>query len=513
MKFHILGAINPGSEYSEDVLVQTNLGEEIALSRDSEFLGKPGTRIVAVENHILKLNTEKAGELKAAKIFAEESLRAERRLGVYHPQKTWFVLEQDKVFIPGNLTPRMQPCHEQLQKLDEPSVIAFFSTYFDVYLRTFKEHQIALDEGLSNFGLDSEGRFFYLDDDYYDWNQYTSLSNFLGVLIRQYPGWQLDSWYQLGDLLGQSFVQVIRDLHQLYELDQKLRALLMVNDNQESALQALRDGLLHERHDPRVILNEEETQTNLDFRQKTWAIIADIHGNLPALQAVLAELDKLGVSQGLVLGDLVGYGPFPNECVELIRSRGFKVIMGNHDESASKPEEDLTGMSSMAAVSMKWTRTCLNDENKQWLAKLPRRLQTDDWIAVHGAPVDPGSMYGYIYRLTFRENLDYLAGEGVNLCFYGHTHSQGCYSRSRGTDEWYEAARFLIRRDDEINMICPGSVGQPRNRDNRAQFSLYTPDDKLIEHCRLEYDMTPCLEKLEAEGLPKELANRLKNGI
>ena len=143
--------------------------------------------------------------------------------------------------------------------------------------------------------------------------------------------------------------------------------------------------------------------------QKPLALLADIHANLPALQAVLDVMDQQGIGQALVLGDIVGYGPHPSEVIDVVRQRGFATLKGNHDYAVAE-NQFKKGFSSYAKVAAEWTRTRLDAEELDWLDSLPLYLSQDDWLAVHGAPQDPTYIFGYVYHMTYESNLDHLAG-------------------------------------------------------------------------------------------------------
>ncbi|MGB0734315.1 MAG: metallophosphoesterase family protein, partial [Pontibacterium sp.] len=161
------------------------------------------------------------------------------------------------------------------------------------------------------------------------------------------------------------------------------------------------------------------------------ALISDIHANYTALDHVLYILSQEGIKQGVVLGDIVGYGPDPKECIARVRETGFTVIKGNHDHAiAQQPEQ--TGMSQDAQTVINWTKGQLDDADKAWLAGLPPVLENDEWLAVHGAPTDPHYFYGYIHSATSNANLDCIEAQNRQLCIHGHTHLPGAFVRDQG---------------------------------------------------------------------------------
>jgi len=243
------------------------------------------------------------------------------------------------------------------------------------------------------------------------------------------------------------------------------------------------------------------------------AVIADVHGNAPALEAVLAECARLSVDSYLFLGDAVGYGPKPRECVQrLAELRRAQCIRGNHDHAMGSGVFD-TGMNRLARSCAGWTHEQLSREEREWLVTLPLDAGGDGWLAVHGAPKDPRRFFAYVYELTFEENLEHIARNNVQLCFCGHTHVQFVHERTlaggyrkTGTPEHskLERGRTLL--------INPGSVGQPRDGDVRAAFAVWHREQESVSLHRVPYAVELVVESLRELNLPHELGERLLRG-
>lgn len=245
------------------------------------------------------------------------------------------------------------------------------------------------------------------------------------------------------------------------------------------------------------------------------AILSDIHGNLEALHAVLDDARAQQVEEIYCLGDIVGYGPNPRECVDLVM--GFnRVILGNHDQGALY---DAEGFSSGAERAIFWTRQQLEDPTadpeqtaKRWtfLNELPRTLKEGDLLFVHGSARNPLNEYVFpedIYNLRKLERIFALV---PHLCFQGHTHVPGVFT---------EDGRFLS--PDEIHGRFPlgagkalfnvGSVGQPRDGDPRSCYIILTDD--AVEYRRVAYPFEKTMEKiLKVPELDPFLAQRLREG-
>lgn len=239
--------------------------------------------------------------------------------------------------------------------------------------------------------------------------------------------------------------------------------------------------------------------------------MADIHANLPALQAVLREMEQLGVRQALVLGDIVGYGPHPRECIATIRDRGFPVIKGNHDHAVAEGQF-AKGFSAHARRVAEWTRERLDAEDLRWLAELPPYLQHHNWLAVHGAPQDRQFFSAYVYHMTYESDLDDLADRQIPICFHGHSHVAGVYFRKRGLDGLSKDRRQSLQEYSHC-LVCPGSVGQPRDNSGAAAcFALYQAHERQLTFYRIAYDVDATANDMLANDFPPILAHRLREG-
>jgi predicted phosphodiesterase len=240
---------------------------------------------------------------------------------------------------------------------------------------------------------------------------------------------------------------------------------------------------------------------------RPFALLADIHSNAAALEAVLAELDRDGITEALVLGDLVGYGPEPGECIRLIRERGYSVLMGNHDYGVAHGEFQ-KGFSSHGRQVAEWTAACLSQDDMEWLAALPNTLTGDGWMAVHGAPADKARMIAYVYRMTYEKNLDYLARHQVRTCFHGHTHIEGVYYRRDDGDGFCDDAEQSLA-GYRHSLVCPGSLGP---KGTQARYAIIDPASWRLEIKTVPYDLDRTLRAMHDLGLPKPLAQRLLDG-
>lgn len=236
------------------------------------------------------------------------------------------------------------------------------------------------------------------------------------------------------------------------------------------------------------------------------AILSDIHANLIAFRASLDAVERLHVQRAFCLGDIVGYNPWPNECVQIIRERSIPCVMGNHDRVAAGLEEP-DNFNALATEAILWTRGALSETNKSFLAKLPdRRALNKSAVLVHGSPRDPDE-----YILTSevaRKNIAFLSERlGCDLCFFGHTHVPGIFDGTYADTRVFEG-RFSLDRG-HVWLVNPGSIGQPRDGDPRASFIIYDESEMAAEFHRIEYEVQAVRDAIIREGLPPPLGRRL----
>jgi predicted phosphodiesterase len=238
-----------------------------------------------------------------------------------------------------------------------------------------------------------------------------------------------------------------------------------------------------------------------------YAIISDIHSNLEALKSVFREIDKLGADRTICLGDVVGYGANPNECLEIIRERKIESIIGNHDVVACGKREpfDFNPVAKEAAL---WTRAVLTTENREFLRNLPEARGIDGFLIVHGAISDP-DLYIFSVYDAFSE---FKLMKKWNICFFGHTHVRTYYVFLGDDVRCLSNYEFKIEPEGKY-LINPGSVGQPRDRDPRSSFLIYDSEESVVRFIRQEYDIESAKKKIIESGLDRRLADRLSLGI
>ena len=237
-----------------------------------------------------------------------------------------------------------------------------------------------------------------------------------------------------------------------------------------------------------------------------FAIFSDLHGNLEATEAILADARAKACTNFVCLGDLVGYNANPHECVELVRALECPVVKGNHDEQACLGESS-RDFNDLAEQAINWTREHLTDEDKQWLADLRLVRQVRDFTIVH-ATLDTPAEWGYVFK-----NLDAVASftyQHTTVCFFGHTHVAGAFVRDDGV---HRVVTDLLTIESGLKyFINVGSVGQPRDGDARAAYCIYDMERNTVEQRRVRYDVGAVQKKIIQAGLPRLLAERLELG-
>ncbi len=235
-------------------------------------------------------------------------------------------------------------------------------------------------------------------------------------------------------------------------------------------------------------------------------VFSDIHSNLTALEAVLASAGN--VDAYWCLGDLVGYGPDPNECIARVRELpNLECVRGNHD-AATLGEVDQNTFNHEASLAITWTKRNLKAESQEFLLGLAEKKIIGDVTLVHGSPRNP--VWDYV--------MDYMTAARMfqffetRICLVGHTHVPAIWRESgsdfpQGLVLDYQKTKILSK-----SILNPGSVGQPRDHDPRAAFAIFDPDESHWELRRVAYNITEVKDRIKKSGLPWRHALRLDEG-
>jgi predicted phosphodiesterase len=237
-----------------------------------------------------------------------------------------------------------------------------------------------------------------------------------------------------------------------------------------------------------------------------YAIISDIHGNYDALEVVLADIDKSAVDRTVCLGDVVGYGAQPRECIAALRERNILTIAGNHDY-ACIGKTNINYFNAFAKEATLWTRKVCTEDDKNWLKSLSLVEYLEDFTMVHGTLYAP-ELFDYILT-TYDAYLSLQLLE-TPVCFLGHSHVPINFI-------WEDMISFNYDREIDVRpgvklLVNVGSVGQPRDDNPRASYAIYDAEKKRVEIRRLEYDVEAAARKIREAGLPAALGERLKVG-
>ncbi len=238
-------------------------------------------------------------------------------------------------------------------------------------------------------------------------------------------------------------------------------------------------------------------------------IVSDVHSNIEAFRSVIAHAnDTEGFDQIWSLGDLVGYGPDPTACIDLLREYDHIAIAGNHD-LAAVGKIGLEKFNLHAALAARWTMAQLTSEYDDFLGQLPLRLEVHDFTLVHGSPRDPV----WEYVITAAAATASFSRFDTKRCLVGHSHVPFLCAPDGKTAQFFDFPVDLpIRLMDAQLIINPGSVGQPRDGLPTASYALFDSEEQTITHYRAEYDIAATQERMTKHNLPQYLINRLARG-
>ena len=237
-----------------------------------------------------------------------------------------------------------------------------------------------------------------------------------------------------------------------------------------------------------------------------YAVISDVHSNLEALECVLTEIRRRKADQIICLGDVVGYGANPSECLKLVREASQEVIMGNHDRAV----EDIKlrdYFNDWAREAIEWTAGILSNGEKKEIRKFPPvvidRKQNVTWA--HGSPYKPEEFHYLFSEADTKPSFKILE---TDFCFFGHTHIPSLFTSKTHEARYLTTGSYQLARGERY-LINPGSVGQPRDRNPKLSFALFDSDQLTLEILRLDYDNKKAADKIRKAGLPAYLADRL----
>ena len=215
-----------------------------------------------------------------------------------------------------------------------------------------------------------------------------------------------------------------------------------------------------------------------------YAVLSDIHANIPALKTVLSDAKTQECGRIVCLGDLVGYGKNHSECVEIIRSQAAACVRGNFDDYVSTPV-DLSKFNPHAAEAVRQMRLALTPDEAKWLGDLPYVAEVDGFTIVHASLEHP-DRWGYVFDKLAAASC--FSHQTTQLCFFGHTHVPLAFVKS-STVVGGTYSTFKIENGKKY-LINPGSVGQPRDNDPKASYAIYDSGEQTVEFRRLEFART-----------------------
>lgn len=492
------------------------------LEHGGTFTGKPVTQVHVTDNFVLKLHLDGGFDTQEmAHSWGAKKQEKTKITRLYHPEKTWFIHYYDDLWRIGNITPRMQPLHTLLDDADSDRILEWVTRVCELYLHHAASFHERLDEGLSNFGLTQSGELYYLDDDFYSWDHFLSFSAMVTGWIRRHVSDWFDEPFAerfaltLAASIKKEFAATT-GVDALYTVYEHLGSHFL-SDAALERCEAFRKSLMEakDQQQPLFIAHETSGPSLQDVTEwftngdEPVALLADIHANRPALLRVLEDLQEQDISRILVLGDIVGYGPHPAECIDIVRQTGMACLRGNHDHmvGTGKAVPSMHGSRLAAAI---WTIDHLDASYKKWLTELPLQWRSQPWMALHGAPQDATFFNAYVYDRTADSNLAWMVKNDYRYCLHGHSHLQGTYTLVHG-DAVRDKKIGETILDDTV-LICPGAVGQPRAGIPGCEYAVIHPSERRLITKRLDYDVEITVADMEKEGMPPQLIRMLQNG-
>ena len=234
------------------------------------------------------------------------------------------------------------------------------------------------------------------------------------------------------------------------------------------------------------------------------AVISDVHSNIEALTAVFSDLEHAAIERVICLGDIVGYGADPDDCLHLVKEKCDIVIRGNHDNAVSGLDED-SSFNPEAAEAIYWTHNRISEEWRSYLSSLPMLFEENDVVYVHSSPHKPENWSYIVSREDALYEFRYFKG---GAAFIGHSHISGIFCHDGDTFD-----EEVILNENKRYIINVGSVGQPRDGNPNAAYAVYDDAMASVKINRVAYDVESAAEKIRNAGLPSFLSSRLTAGI
>ncbi len=239
-----------------------------------------------------------------------------------------------------------------------------------------------------------------------------------------------------------------------------------------------------------------------------YALISDVHANLEAFEAVIEDIKKVSPDRILFLGDIVGYGPNPNECLELLLKIADVTLGGNHDW-AMVGKTSMDYFNPFAKASATWTEKQLKDEHKDFLSRTRSIDMFDGFQLAHSSPYNPDEWRYILSQTDAQENYPHIEG---NLCFIGHSHQPIVIEFDDEGEALAYREPMMTLNPDKKYIVNVGSIGQPRDANPKACWAVYDSEIGRIEYRRVEYNINETQRKMHGHGLPRYLINRLAEG-
>jgi predicted phosphodiesterase len=515
--------------------------DKVGVAGGKEGSAKNTTRLLQVEGWVFKTHAHLAQpDSRQVWHYALQQAEKGAKIAIWNPEKTWFLIEAAELWWPVSATPRMRTLHSLLNTRDR---LQAWLRMLRLMQDTWQQHQVFLDANLSNFGflLNAPDRTYYLDDEVYPLPQPVSLSSVLRNELKQIsPELEPEDWeFFLDESPGilkhlftkpdtyQSFIDGLRwegmartscvaeFIQRLNGTDKVWKAPTKAPQPTAAPEDAAPPAPPPARMVEARVVNEPATTATpiSGVQEGYWLVLADIHSNLPAFEAVLEEVKDYPILGHLFLGDVVGYGPHPAECIRLLkRLDNLIVVQGNHDWMVG--HEDWPQSSSDRVIqSVRWTASQLTRSEREWLQEMPATTPFLDTYAIHGSLLNENYRFGYIYEMTYTDNLDKAENLGYQTVWYAHSHLAMVYHKlSNGRYDKMGPHHLHLNEVKGNFLINPGSVGQPRDGDRRAAYALYKPTTQEVFFRRVEYDFLSVQQDILATDLPQEYALRLAHG-
>jgi len=480
--------------------------DKVGVAGNVDGSAKTTTRLLHSLNCVFKTDTHLCVKsFEECKQFAIDKISIQKKIPIWVYGKTWFILKNETGYWPISITPKLKT----IRKISLFNRLTCWEEMLKITLSVWKQYHILLDFNPSNFGFlpENSSKMFYIDDEIFFRADFDLLSIGIHQRLKEVED-ELELCYEWGRIVLNNCLQFLD--HTLLEKLIDLLKSPILKINEPAFLQFLL-GLT--KIDSIKLKDKSEDTKHHSESEEFTCFFADVHANFEAFKEMLKDMSEFNVTSFVFLGDIVGYGPRPSECIELLKNiPNLTFIQGNHDFWVA--ENNWPADNKNLCLNMEITKSKLSSDQIEFLKNMPHDFKPNPQTKyIHGSILHAHLRFGYIYEMTYKDNLEKIDELDISYLWYAHSHLANVYAMNEYKNTYRMGPYSTILKKNYRYLINPGSIGQPRDADNRGSYCLYNQNSGKLIFRRFEYDIQKVAQEILDEGLPADYAQRLFKGF